>query len=57
MNTYTYLDYKKETIPVITATSRGDIDTDYMKYDNYDGWSWRYGLPSYWMPIPEPPKE
>ena len=57
INTHTNLDYEKETVLVFTVTSEGVIDTDYMIYDNYDGWLWKYGLPKYWMPMPKLPKE
>lgn len=57
INTHINLDYEKETVLVFTVTSKGIIDTDYMVYDNYDGWFWKYGLPKYWMPMPKLPKE
>lgn len=57
ISTHINLDYEKETVLVFTVTSKGIIDTDYMVYDNYDGWFWKYGLPKYWMPMPKLPKE
>lgn len=57
ISTHINLDYEKETVLVFTVTSKGIIDTDYMVYDNYDGWFWKYGLPKYWMPMPKLPKK